>query len=28
VWKNNGPMVNDTVKANAGPIKEFYYLFD
>ena len=28
MWKNNGPMVNDTVKANAGPIKEFYYLFD
>jgi len=28
VWENNGPMVNDTVKANAGPIKEFYYLFD
>lgn len=28
VWENNGPMVNDSVKVNAGPIKEFHYLFE
>ena len=28
VWENNGPMVNDSIKVNAGPLKEFNYLFD
>ena len=26
VWENNGPMVNDSVKRNAGPVGEFEYL--
>ncbi|MDD2298120.1 MAG: right-handed parallel beta-helix repeat-containing protein [Fermentimonas sp.] len=28
VWENNGSMVNDSVKVNAGPLKEFQYLFN
>lgn len=26
VWENNGPMVNDSVKRNAGPTREFEHL--
>ena len=25
-WENNGPMVNDSIKANAGLTKEYSYL--
>ena len=25
-WENNGPMVNDSIKANAGLPKEYSYL--
>jgi len=28
VWKNNGPMVNDSIRTNAGITREFQYLLN